>query len=661
MSSFCLPVTELIPASPLRIQPRSRLFTAMDECVSPILWVGGPPGAGKSASVTGYLSARGLASTWCRLNAEVRTDAPRPPLVLGDLLKRVSSPGVLVIEDCHQVPPATLSEIATEVALDAGSGVRLILIGRGEPPATLSPLIAKRLIETLAASFLRFSLEEVQQWAAPFGVDASALAQWHQKCHGWALGIARALEGMRRDPGDQARAYEAAGQETFAYLSVEVFERATLSERQVLVSAALVSRPSSQIAETLSGQSDAHEVLARIAARDEFVTRSGSMPPVYQFMPLFREFLLERIADAFPPSDLQALAMRASALLDRDPGHHWLGDGELLAAYRALRAGDRTRCHQLLRTAITGAHYVPEAAQVCAVFPIAAAQLCAEALRESIAPECARRLIERHRLPAPGGAGQHWPWPYRVYVLGGFRLFKANVPIRFSRRAQRKPLELLQALIAFGATEVPARALIDALWPDSEGDAGYHALESALYRLRQLLGAPDALRMASSRLSLDRSQFWVDMWEFEDELQGTPRTEPGHPERVGRIRKLYEGHFLEHETDKPWALKTRQTLRDRFLRFMRDAARVYESRNLWQEAATVYQSGLELDSLSEDLYRGLMVCHRELGDHSEALHAYRRCRELLTKFLGVPPNAKTQAVYFSVRDRAVSTSAVSVQ
>ena len=353
--------------------------------------------------------------------------------------------------------------------------------------------------------------------------------------------------------------------------------------------------------------------------------------------------------------------MRAGALLEKDPEQDWLADGELLEAYRALRDGDRARCHQLLGAAITDAHYVPEAAQACAVFPRAVAQLCAEALRESIAPECTRWLIERHRLPAPAGAGQHWPWPYKVYVLGRFRLLKADAPVRFSRRAPRKPLELLQALIAFGATDVPARALIDALWPDSEGDAGYHALESALYRLRQLLGAPDAVRMENSRLSLDRSQFWVDMWEFEEELQSTRRTEPNHPERVGRIRQLYVGHFLEHETEKPWALKTRQTLRDRFLRHMRDAARMYESRNLWREAATVYQSGLELDSLSEDLYRGLMVCHRELGDHSEALHAYRRCRELLTKFLGVPPNAKTQAVYFSVRERAVPTSAVSVQ
>jgi DNA-binding SARP family transcriptional activator len=635
----------------------------MDECASPVLWVGGPPGAGKSACVAGYLFSRGVASTWCRVNAEVLADAPQRPLVFDDLLERVSPPAVLVIEDCHQSTPAALSEIATKAALDACSGVRLILIGRGEPPATLLPLIVKGLIATLSASDLCFSLEEVRQWAARFEIDASALAQWVEKCRGWGLGIARALEGMRREPADPARACEAARQEAFAYFTVEVFERATLKERQVLVSAALVSRPSSQMAEALSGQPDAHEVLVRIANRDGLIIRSGGTPSVFEFMTLFREFLLERITETFAPAELQALATRASALLETDPQERWLGNGELLEAYRTLRAGDRTRCHQLLRTAISDAHDVPEAAQVCAVFPLAAAQLCAEALRESIAPECARRLIERHRLPAPAGAGQHWPWVYKVYVLGRFRLLKANAPIRFSRRAQRKPLELLQALIAFGATEVPARALIDALWPDSEGDAGYHALESALYRLRQLLGTPDALRMASSRLSLDRSQFWVDMWEFEDELRNNRRTEtePNHPVRVDRIRQLYEGHFLEHETDKPWALKARQTLRDRFLRYMRDTARVYESRNLWQEAATVYQSGLELDSLSEDLYRGLMVCHRELGDHSEALHAYRRCRELLTKFLGVPPNAKTQAVYFSVRERAVPTSAVSMQ
>jgi DNA-binding SARP family transcriptional activator len=47
-----------------------------------------------------------------------------------------------------------------------------------------------------------------------------------------------------------------------------------------------------------------------------------------------------------------------------------------------------------------------------------------------------------------------------------------------------------------------------------------------------------------------------------------------------------------------------------------------------------------------------MLCHQELGDHSEALLAYRRCSELLSRFLGIPPNAKTQALFRSVRERA---------
>jgi hypothetical protein len=66
----------------------------------------------------------------------------------------------------------------------------------------------------------------------------------------------------------------------------------------------------------------------------------------------------------------------------------------------------------------------------------------------------------------------------------------------------RKPQELLQALVAFGGTEVSAGVLIDALWPNSEGDAAYHALESALHRSRQLLGARDAVRMDGGKVSL---------------------------------------------------------------------------------------------------------------------------------------------------------------
>src|SRR5882672_9849637 len=146
---------------------------------------------------------------------------------------------------------------------------------------------------------------------------------------------------------------------------------------------------------------------------------------------------------------------------------------------------------------------------------------------------------------------------FMVHVLGRFRLLTGDAPITIPPRL-RKPQELLQALIAFGGTEVSAGVLIDALWPDSEGDAAYHALESALYRLRQLLGARDAVRMEGGKVSLNRDQLWVDMWEFEEELQRPHGPEANDIERIGRLRLLYRGHFLQHETEKPWVLKARQ-------------------------------------------------------------------------------------------------------
>jgi two-component SAPR family response regulator len=160
--------------------------------------------------------------------------------------------------------------------------------------------------------------------------------------------------------------------------------------------------------------------------------------------------------------------------------------------------------------------------------------------------------------------------------------------------------------------------------------------------------------MAGGKLTLDRRQVWVDLWALESELQ-TGKTDHGNPaERLSRLRELYSGHFLAQEVDKNWAVEKRQILRERFARAIGDSARNYERRGLWQEAADVYQVGLEVDSLAEDFHRGLIMCHRELGDHGAAVQAYRRCSELLLKRLGVQPSSKTLALYQSVRHEAMS-------
>jgi two-component SAPR family response regulator len=362
--------------------------------------------------------------------------------------------------------------------------------------------------------------------------------------------------------------------------------------------------------------------------------------------------------DAIPRSPLVAeldhtettqLLEAARALIKVAPGELSWRDYATLAAYVALHRPDPAECHRLLAHSLAAS---PVASQAFARFPTQMAELCIEALRSGT--ETVRELIKQHSRQPPPKPNSGRTWPFKVFVLGRFQVLKDDAPIRFSRRQQRKPLELLQALIALGGTEVGASKLTDALWPDSEGDAGYHALESALYRLRQLLGAPSAIAMAGGKLTLNRRQVWVDMWAFESELRAGDVDDNRPAERFARLRELYSGHFLAQEVEKTWAVEKRQILRERFMRAIGNFARSYERRGLWQEAVGVYQVGIEVDSLAEEFHRGLIMCHRELGDHAAAIKAYRRCSELLLKKLGVQPSSKTLALYQSVRHEALS-------
>ncbi len=329
-----------------------------------------------------------------------------------------------------------------------------------------------------------------------------------------------------------------------------------------------------------------------------------------------------------------------------------LRDHDLLDACIALRRGDRAECHRLLACALDTSKSARTASQAFILHPGLMAEVCAEALRAGISLEQVKSLIKRYRLVAPFNANDAWPWPVKVYTLGRFSVLKDDAPIRFSRRTQQRPLDLLKALIAMGGTGVSADTLTEALWPDAEGDTAYHAFESVLYRLRQLLNFPGALTLTAGKLSLDPKICWVDVLAFERELDTARASGPHTEHSIERLRGLYQGHFLAQESERPWAMATREALREKFLVYIQHAAKSFEAGHRWQEAIPIYQRGIELDNLAEGLYRGLMICHRELGNHVEALKTYRRCRELLSIVLGVQPTAETQAVYQGLKQAA---------
>lgn len=197
------------------------------------------------------------------------------------------------------------------------------------------------------------------------------------------------------------------------------------------------------------------------------------------------------------------------------------------------------------------------------------ARLCLEALEAGIETSYVRALIERNAL-APNPAwpqAEAWPWPLRIYTLGRFSVVRHGETLRFTGKAQKKPLDLLKALIAFGGRGVSEARLADALWPGAEGDAAAQALATTLFRLRKLIGERTIHRQ-DSRLSLDPTLCWVDCWAFE-RLSNDGAAD--HAQRLEKLRRLHHGPFLNDADDAPWAEPMRQRLRTKLARLLRPA------------------------------------------------------------------------------------------
>ncbi len=292
--------------------------------------------------------------------------------------------------------------------------------------------------------------------------------------------------------------------------------------------------------------------------------------------------------------------------------------------------------------------------------PAVLARLCAKALEHDIEVPYVQELVRTlHLLPdTPPLEIDKWPWAIRIYTLGRFEIHRDGEAIEFSRKARKKPLDLLKVLLALGGKGVREEAIADILWPEAEGDAAHHSFEVNLQRLRALLGCPQALQLRDGRLTLDDRQCWVDLRVFERfvDLAKTERETERAFHAAQRAMGIYAGHFLAGETDEPWALSLRERLRTKFLGNIKWLGGLYEQTGRWQDALDCYQKGLDLDNLAEELYRHAMECHLHLGQKSEALSMYMRCKQTLSFVLGITPSPGTEKLYKKIKENFIASS-----
>jgi len=352
---------------------RERLFARLDKArAHPIVWIAGPPGAGKSTLIASYVEARKAPGIWFQADAgdaDPGTFFHYLTLAASDVMRARSKAlaalprygpeyasdlasftrrflraffalfpphSILVIDNFHEPPGAAAWRHAFAEGLrELPAGLNLVCVSRGPPPPEMTRLIADQSLTQIDWSELRFTEDEASAMTAGAHLEPAVAREIHRASDGWAAGIVLMREHLARAGALDPRAHVPESKEAvFAYFTGEIFERARPNNQRTLLLAALLPSVRGSDAVAITGDADAPRLLDYLYRQHLFTDRRRSGPdPVYQFHALFREFLLDEGRRRLTPEERRDALDRAGGQL--------VGRGEYDAAaalYREAQA-----------------------------------------------------------------------------------------------------------------------------------------------------------------------------------------------------------------------------------------------------------------------------------------------------------------------------------
>lgn len=241
-------------------------------------------------------------------------------------------------------------------------------------------------------------------------------------------------------------------------------------------------------------------------------------------------------------------------------------------------------------------------------------------------------------------------WRVKIYTLGTFTIEKDGQPLTWIGKAPARPLTLLKVLIACGG-EARESDLTDALWPEALGDAAHKSLSVTLTRLRQILGVEGILEYQCGCLHLNAHLCWTDVWTFETLLQKVEKASLAGKKKklsshsVGKLKQafeLYQGHFLQFDSQDPWAIPMRARLHNKLVRLILQLGTHWEQAQNWKQAEHCYQTGLEIDETCEAFYHRWIHCLLKQGQRVEARRVFEQCSEILKRNMNADPGPEIQ-------------------
>ena len=212
---------------------------------------------------------------------------------LAAALAAQNPPVALVVDDFHLLTEPRVLNGLDFLLRNAGSGLRLVLSSRTDPPFPLHRYRLAGKLAEIGANDLAFTVAEVGQMLARHGctLSAGSLDCLARRTEGWAAALRLAAMSMAAHPDPDQFVKELVTEESTltGYLVEEVLDAQPPEVREVLLSTSILEHVNAAIASELAGNGQAGRVLGALAHANAFIQPIGG--GWYRYHTLFAEML----------------------------------------------------------------------------------------------------------------------------------------------------------------------------------------------------------------------------------------------------------------------------------------------------------------------------------------------------------------------------------